>query len=184
MGKPYSMDLRERAVAAVLRDGLSRHESAARFGVAPSTVITWVRRVQETGSVAPGKMGGQKPKAIAGYCRPSSAEETGRAADTARDSPCVGDRRSRSSPRACPSCAAAPRTSRPGSTAPPDAPTAHRSDRWEGPLPTACSRPMRLGPHPESKPPSHLGGRESHPARPRQKLLGQALSLAVQNAIF
>jgi transposase len=60
------MDLRERAVAAVLRDGLSRHESAARFGVAPSTVINWVRRVQETGSVAPGQMGGQKPKAIAG----------------------------------------------------------------------------------------------------------------------
>ena len=29
MGKPYSMDLRERAVAAVLRDGLSRHELAA-----------------------------------------------------------------------------------------------------------------------------------------------------------
>ena len=99
------------------------------------------------------------------YCRRSSAEETGRAADTATDSPCVGDRRLRSSPRACPSCAAAPRTSRPGSTAP-DAPTAHRSDRWEGPLPTACSRPMRLGPHPESKPPSHLGGRKSHPAPP------------------
>src|SRR6204780_1246138 len=36
---------------------------------------------------------------------------------------------------------------------------------------------MRLGPHPESKPPSHLGGRESHPARPRQKLSGQALAL-------
>ena len=45
---------------------LSRHESAARFGIAPSTVINWVRRVQETGSVAPGRMGGQKPKAIAG----------------------------------------------------------------------------------------------------------------------
>jgi putative transposase len=39
MGKPYSMDRRERAVAAVSREGLSRHESAARFGVAPSTVI-------------------------------------------------------------------------------------------------------------------------------------------------
>ena len=26
MGKPYSMDLRERAVGAVLREGLSRHE--------------------------------------------------------------------------------------------------------------------------------------------------------------
>src|SRR5579871_2831618 len=60
------MDLRERAVAAVLQEGQSRHESAARFGVAPSTVINWVRRVQETGSVAPGQMGGQKPKAIAG----------------------------------------------------------------------------------------------------------------------
>ena len=66
MGKPYSIDLRERAVAAVLRDGLSRHESAARFGVAPSTVINWVRRFGETGSVAPGQMGGRKPKAIAG----------------------------------------------------------------------------------------------------------------------
>ena len=66
MGKPYSMDLRERAVAAVLRDGLSRHEAAARFGVAPSTLINWVRWVQETGSVAPGQMGGHKPKAIAG----------------------------------------------------------------------------------------------------------------------
>jgi putative transposase len=66
MGKPYSMDLRERAVAGVLRDGLSRHQSAARFGIAPSTVINWVRRVQETGSVAPGRMGGRKPKAIAG----------------------------------------------------------------------------------------------------------------------
>ena len=61
-----ALDLRERAVAAVLRDGLSRHESAARFGVAPSTVINWVRRVQETGSLAPGQMGGHKPKAIAG----------------------------------------------------------------------------------------------------------------------
>src|ERR1700689_4590957 len=64
MGKPYSMDLRERAVAAVLRDGLSRHESAARFGVAPTTVINWVRRVQETGSVAPGQMGGQSPRRL------------------------------------------------------------------------------------------------------------------------
>jgi putative transposase len=66
MGKPYSMDLRERAVGAVLKEGLSRHESAARFGVAPSTVIHWVRRFRETGSVAPGQMGGRKPKAIAG----------------------------------------------------------------------------------------------------------------------
>jgi transposase len=66
MGKPYSMDLRERAVAAVLKEGLSRHESPARFGVVPSTVINWVRRFRETGSLAPGQMGGRKPKGIAG----------------------------------------------------------------------------------------------------------------------
>ena len=66
MAKPYSIDLRQRAVAAVLKEGLSRHKSAARFGVAPSTVINWVRRFRDTGSVAPGQMGGRKPKAIAG----------------------------------------------------------------------------------------------------------------------
>ena len=38
-------------------------------------------------------------------------------------------------------------------------------------------RSMRLRPHPESKPPSHLGGGESRAANPRYKLLGQALSL-------
>jgi transposase len=94
MGKPYSMDLRERAVAAVLRDGLSRHESAARFGVAPSTVINWVRRVQETGSVAPGQMGGQKPKAIAGeHATVSVAARPGRRlhfARTGRGARCSG----------------------------------------------------------------------------------------------
>ena len=66
MARPLSIDLRERAVAAVLKGGQSRHRAAAQFGVAPSTVINWVWRFQETGSVAPGQMGGHKPKAIAG----------------------------------------------------------------------------------------------------------------------
>ena len=66
MAKPYSVDLRERTVAAVLKGGLSCHEAAGRFGLAVSTVIKWVRRFRETGSVAPGQMGGHKPKAIAG----------------------------------------------------------------------------------------------------------------------
>jgi hypothetical protein len=35
---------------------------------------------------------------------------------------------------------------------------------------------MRLRPHPESKPPSYHGSRESRRYRQRQKLLGQALS--------
>jgi transposase len=64
MAKPYSMDLRERVVAAVEEGGLSRHEAASRFGVGVSTAIAWVRRFRETGSVAPGQMGGHKPKAI------------------------------------------------------------------------------------------------------------------------
>jgi putative transposase len=64
MGRPYSNDLRERAVAAVLQGGVSRHRAAAQFGVGVSTVVNWVRRFHETGSVAPGQMGGHKPKAI------------------------------------------------------------------------------------------------------------------------
>ena len=66
MGKPYSIDLRERVVAAVETGGLSRNRAAARFDVAISTVINWVRLFRETGSVAPGQTGGYKPKAIAG----------------------------------------------------------------------------------------------------------------------
>lgn len=66
MGKPLSTDLRERVVASVLRDGLSRNEAAARFGVAISTAVKWVRRFQETGGVEPGQMGGHKPRKIKG----------------------------------------------------------------------------------------------------------------------
>jgi transposase len=69
MGKPYSMDLRERVVGAVEKGGLSRHSAARQFGVAVSTVINWVRRQRETGSLAPGQMGGHKPKAIRGAHR-------------------------------------------------------------------------------------------------------------------
>src|SRR6266446_6873538 len=54
MGKPYSMDLRERVVAAVETGGLSCHQAAAQFGVGVSTAIVWARRLRETGSVAPG----------------------------------------------------------------------------------------------------------------------------------
>ena len=69
MGRPYSLDLRERVVAAVEQGEMSRRQAAAHFGVGISTAITWVRRLRETGSVAPGQMGGHKPKAIAGEHR-------------------------------------------------------------------------------------------------------------------
>jgi transposase len=66
MAKPYSLDLRERVVAAVEHGGLSRRKAAAQFGVAPSIAIGWVRRFRETGNVRPDQMGGHKPKAIRG----------------------------------------------------------------------------------------------------------------------
>jgi len=69
MGRAYSLDLRERVVAAVERDGLSRREAAERFGIGISSAIRWVERVRKTGSAAPGQMGGYKPKAIAGEHR-------------------------------------------------------------------------------------------------------------------
>src|SRR5215813_6499624 len=69
MGKPYSVDLRERVVAAVVSGGVSCNRAAKQFGVGVSTAINWVKRVRETGSVAPGKMGGHKPKRISGEHR-------------------------------------------------------------------------------------------------------------------
>jgi len=57
MAKPYSEDLRSR-VANAIRSGESSRSIAARFGLAPSTVIKWSKRLRETGSVAPAKFGG------------------------------------------------------------------------------------------------------------------------------
>ena len=76
MGKPYSMDLRERVVAAVDPGGLSCHRAAAQFGVGVNTAIIWVRRFRETGSFAPGQMGGHKPKKISGKHRDWLLERT------------------------------------------------------------------------------------------------------------
>ncbi|WP_354066536.1 IS630 family transposase [Bradyrhizobium sp. OAE829] len=65
MGKPYSLDLRKRVVSAI-EGGMSRNQAAKQFGVAISTAIGWMQRVEDTGSVAPGQMGGHKPKAVSG----------------------------------------------------------------------------------------------------------------------
>lgn len=76
MAKPYSIDLRARVIAAVETGGLSRHQAAHAFDVGVSTVITWVRRFRETGSMAPRKMGGYKPRAIVGEHRIFLLERT------------------------------------------------------------------------------------------------------------
>src|SRR5205807_10425386 len=51
-------------------------QAAAQFGVGVSTAIILVRRLRETGSVAPGQMGGHKPKAISGEHRAWLLERT------------------------------------------------------------------------------------------------------------
>ena len=66
MARPYSVDLRERVIWAVERDGMSCRGAARHFGVGESTAVSWLRRYRETGSTAPGRMGGYKPRRIAG----------------------------------------------------------------------------------------------------------------------
>jgi transposase len=65
MAKPYSEDLRQRIVAAV-EGGLSRRQAAALFKVGISTVVHWVRRFRETGSVAAKPMGGDHRSRLTG----------------------------------------------------------------------------------------------------------------------
>jgi putative transposase len=63
MVRPYSNDLRERAVSAVVQ-GQSTRAVAEQFGVAVSSVVKWSQRYRQTGSVAPGKMGGHRKRVL------------------------------------------------------------------------------------------------------------------------
>jgi transposase len=57
MTRPYSMDLRERVVAAV-EAGQSRRAVAKLFGLGPATVVRWVGRHRTDGHCAARSMGG------------------------------------------------------------------------------------------------------------------------------
>ncbi len=62
MPRAYSMDLRERLVAAWREERLSQAALAARFRVSTGTVSYWLRAVEATGSVAPKPhAGGRQP---------------------------------------------------------------------------------------------------------------------------
>lgn len=61
MGKPYSLDLRERIIGYV-EDGGSRRGAADRFGVSPSCAVKLMERWDRTASAAPGKRGGSVGK--------------------------------------------------------------------------------------------------------------------------
>jgi putative transposase len=66
MAVPLSQDLRKRLVCAV-EEGHSAREAAARFAVSASASIKLVRRVRETGSTEPGKIGGHRKPLLAGH---------------------------------------------------------------------------------------------------------------------
>lgn len=59
MARAYSLDLRERVVAAVA-SGLTCRAVASTFSVSVSSVVKWSQRQRATGSPAPGKMGGHR----------------------------------------------------------------------------------------------------------------------------
>ena len=64
MTAPLSQDLRKRLVRAV-EEGSSAREAAVRFDVSPSAAIKLVRRVRETGSTEPAKIGGYRKPLLA-----------------------------------------------------------------------------------------------------------------------
>ena len=65
MAKPLSMDLRERAIARV-ESGETMKSVATALGVARSSVSKWAARKTRTGSLAPGRMGGNNPGVLVG----------------------------------------------------------------------------------------------------------------------
>jgi len=56
MGKPYSVDLRERVVAAI-EGGMSTGEAAKRFCVGKATAGEWARRKRKSGDVRAARQG-------------------------------------------------------------------------------------------------------------------------------
>lgn len=65
MARAYSLDLRERVVAAV-DAGQSCRTVAQVFDVSVASVVKWSQRFRATGSPAAKPMGGKRPYALAG----------------------------------------------------------------------------------------------------------------------
>ncbi len=67
MTRPYSEDLRERAL---LRSdaGETIRSIAEALQISPSCVSKWRKLRRETGGVKPGQIGGHKPRVLTGAC--------------------------------------------------------------------------------------------------------------------
>jgi|SRR5215217_248021 len=59
--KTYLRDLREKMLTAV-DHGMPRKEAVSVFGVSPATLKRWLRRRRETGSTAPKRRLGMRPR--------------------------------------------------------------------------------------------------------------------------
>ena len=63
--RPYSKDLRERAVQRA-EAGEKIRSIAAALRVSPSCVSKWRKRQREAGALTPGQMGGHKARSLSG----------------------------------------------------------------------------------------------------------------------
>ena len=63
MARPYSLDLRERVVSAVMAGGSCR-AVASSFQVSVSAVVKWSQRFRKTGSAAAHRLGGYRPRTL------------------------------------------------------------------------------------------------------------------------
>jgi transposase len=65
MARPYSLDLRERVVAAVAA-GTTCRKVADTYKVSVASVVKWSQRFRTSGSAAAKRMGGNQPRSLAG----------------------------------------------------------------------------------------------------------------------
>src|SRR6516225_4967001 len=66
MARPYSVDLRERVIAAI-EGGMSRRQAAKIFGISPSSAVKWMQKQRRTGSVMAARMGGDRRSKLGEY---------------------------------------------------------------------------------------------------------------------
>ena len=65
MARPYSLDLRNRVVAAV-ENGQTCRAVAELFDISVASVVKWSQRARATGTPAAKPMGGKRPALLAG----------------------------------------------------------------------------------------------------------------------
>jgi len=66
MTRAYSQDLRDRVIAAVERDGLSRREAARRYRIGDATAVRWLAAVRQ-GRRSPRAQGGDRRSRLPAY---------------------------------------------------------------------------------------------------------------------